>query len=105
MRSGTLLPMDLPLPPSCCQLPVAFAVNPLLASGQHILRRDIADGTVQADILFVTRETAPFYAPMSHRGSQKVFLLGGANSMIPVLADHPLTRTEKRPFLAGPRKI
>lgn len=51
MRSGTLLPTGLPLPPSCCQLPVAFAVNLLLAPGQHILRRDIADGTVQADVV------------------------------------------------------
>jgi hypothetical protein len=50
MPSVTLLPTGLPLPPSCCQLPVAFAVNLLLASGQHILRYEIADGTAQADV-------------------------------------------------------
>ena len=50
MRSGTLLPTHLPVMPSCCQLPVAFAVNLLLATGQHILWRDIADGTVQTDV-------------------------------------------------------
>jgi hypothetical protein len=51
MRSGTLLPMDLMLLPSCCQLSVAFAVNLLLASDQHILRRNAADGTVQANVV------------------------------------------------------
>lgn len=43
------LSRELTLQPSRCQLPVAVGVNLLLASGQHILRRDIADGTVQSD--------------------------------------------------------
>jgi hypothetical protein len=33
------------------QFPIPVDLNLLLASGQHILRRDIADGTVQADAL------------------------------------------------------
>ena len=31
------------------QLPVALRVDLLLTAGEHVLRRDVADGTVQAD--------------------------------------------------------
>jgi hypothetical protein len=33
------------------QFPIPVDLNLLLASGQHILRRDLADGTVQADVV------------------------------------------------------
>jgi len=39
--------------PSCGQLPVPFGMNILLASGEHVLRRDVADGTVQANVVVV----------------------------------------------------
>ena len=36
------------------QLAVAFRVDFLLTPRQHILRRDVADGTVQADVVLST---------------------------------------------------
>jgi hypothetical protein len=45
------MPANLPLLPGGCQLPVPFAVNLLLASSQHVLRRDVTDGTVQAGVV------------------------------------------------------
>jgi len=36
---------------SLLQFPVAFAVNLLLAASQHLLRCDVADGTVQAGVV------------------------------------------------------
>src|SRR5690349_10698444 len=33
------------------QLPAAFRVDLLLTAGEHVLRRDVANGTVQADIV------------------------------------------------------
>ena len=55
--SNTLHPLRdtlaeiLPLFPRRFQLPVPFGVNLMLATGEHILRRDIADGTVQAGLI------------------------------------------------------
>src|SRR5450759_1095198 len=49
--SGGLLPTDLPLASGRSQLPVALSVDLLLAAGEHVLRRDVADGTVQADVV------------------------------------------------------
>jgi hypothetical protein len=49
-RLRRLLATELALLPSRCQLPIPVAVNLRLASGQHILWRDVADGTVQADV-------------------------------------------------------
>jgi hypothetical protein len=37
--------------PSRCQLSIPFGVDLLLAAGEHVLRRDVADGTVQADVV------------------------------------------------------
>jgi hypothetical protein len=50
-RLPRLLATELALLPSRCQLPIPFAVKLLLTCGQHILRRDVADGTVQADVV------------------------------------------------------
>ena len=55
---ATILPMF----PRRCQLPVAFGVNHLLASGQHVPRRDVTDGAVQADVV-VIRDVALHEAP------------------------------------------
>jgi hypothetical protein len=49
--SGGLRPTDLPLVSGRSQLPVALSVDLLLAAGEHVLRRDVADGTVQADVV------------------------------------------------------
>ena len=43
--------MTLALLPGGFQLAVAFRVDFLLTPRQHILRRDVADGTVQADVV------------------------------------------------------
>jgi len=51
LLSRGLLAAILPLFPRRLQLPVAFGVNFALASAQHILRRNVADGTVQADVV------------------------------------------------------
>src|SRR5258708_26088038 len=59
-----LLATELALLPGRCQLPVPFAVNLLLASGQQILRRDVAYGTVQADVV-VMLDVALHEAPRS----------------------------------------
>src|ERR1039458_5457355 len=49
--SSGLLPTDLPLASGRSQLPVALSVDLLLVAGEHVLRRDVADGTVQADVV------------------------------------------------------
>ena len=41
----------LPLSPRRLQLPVPLGLNLLVVPGEHVLRRDVADGTVQADIV------------------------------------------------------
>jgi hypothetical protein len=46
-----LLATNLSLLPSRCQPSVSFAVHLLLTTGQHIPRCDIADGSVQADVV------------------------------------------------------
>jgi hypothetical protein len=45
-----LLATNPPLMPGLCQLSVSFSMNLLLAPGKHILRRDVADGTVQTEV-------------------------------------------------------
>jgi hypothetical protein len=52
-----LLSAKLPLLPGRCQLPVSFAVNLLLAACEHVLRRDVADGAVQAKVVVVVDVT------------------------------------------------
>ncbi len=44
------LPTGLPLLPGLCQLPIPFGVNLLLAASEHVLRRDVANGTVQTEV-------------------------------------------------------
>jgi len=39
------------LPPRLIQLPVSLGVDLLLTPGENVLRRDVANGTVQADIV------------------------------------------------------
>jgi hypothetical protein len=46
-----LLPTDLPRLSDPCQLPIPFEVNFLLASAEHVLQRDVTDGTVQTDVV------------------------------------------------------
>ncbi len=56
-QSRGLLAAILPLSPRRLQLPIALGLNLLLVSGEHVLRRDVADGAVQAHIvvmLYVT---------------------------------------------------
>jgi hypothetical protein len=48
--SRSLLPANLPLFSRCLQLPIPLGVD-LPTPGAHVLRRDIADGIVQADIV------------------------------------------------------
>ena len=49
--SRSLLPTNLPLLPRLLQLPVALRVDLRLTTSEHVLRRDIADGTVQSNIV------------------------------------------------------
>ena len=49
--SRGLLSTALPLLPGRFQLAVAFRVNLLLPPRQHVVRRDVAGGTVQADVV------------------------------------------------------
>lgn len=57
VRSCDLLSAKLPLQPGRCQLLVSFAVNLLLAACEHVLRRDIPDGTVQAKVVVMVDVT------------------------------------------------
>jgi hypothetical protein len=63
-----LLAANPPLLPSRCQLPVAFGVNVFLPSGEHIPRRDVADGTVQADVVVMFDVTLRRCASPSESG-------------------------------------
>jgi hypothetical protein len=49
--SRGLLAVTLALLSGGFQLAVAFRVDFLLTPGQHVLRRDVARGTVQADVV------------------------------------------------------
>src|SRR5207247_3902456 len=49
--SSGLMAANLPLLPRRIQLPVALHVYVLLPPRQHVLRSDVADGTVQADVV------------------------------------------------------
>lgn len=49
--SGGFLPPDLPLFPSCLQLSISLGLDLMLTPGQHVLRRDVADRTVQACVV------------------------------------------------------
>jgi hypothetical protein len=47
----------LPLFPRRLQLPILPSLNLLLMPGEHVLRRDVADGTVQADVVVMLHVT------------------------------------------------
>src|SRR5215467_2631757 len=49
--SRGLLPTNLPLFSCLLQLPISLSMDLLLTAGEHVLRRDVADGAVQADIV------------------------------------------------------
>src|SRR5689334_8243244 len=49
--SSGLLPTNLPLFPGDLQLPVPFRVDLLLPPRQHVLRRDVANGAIQTNIV------------------------------------------------------
>ena len=49
--SRSLLPTNLTLFSCLLQLPISLRVDLLLTPGEHVLRRDVANGTVQADIV------------------------------------------------------
>ena len=49
--SHGLLPTSLPLFSRLLQLPIPLGMDLLLTPGEHVLRRDVADGTVQADVV------------------------------------------------------
>jgi hypothetical protein len=52
-ESGGLPATNLPLLPRRLQLPVVLRVDLLLPPCQHVLRRDVACGAVQADVIVV----------------------------------------------------
>jgi hypothetical protein len=52
-----LVSATLPLLPGRFQLAVAFRVNLLLAPRQHVLRRDLAGGAVQSDVIVMVHVT------------------------------------------------
>ena len=49
--SRGLLPTNLPLFSCHRQLPISLSMDLVLTAGEHVLRRDVTDGTVQADIV------------------------------------------------------
>ena len=49
--SSGLLATNLPLLPRLLQLPVALCMDLLLTAGEHVLRRDVANGTIPADVV------------------------------------------------------
>src|SRR5215467_12594273 len=49
--SRGLLPTNLPLFSRLLQLPISLGMDLLLTPGEHVLRRDVTDGTVQADMV------------------------------------------------------
>jgi hypothetical protein len=49
--SRSLLAMNPPLFSRLFQLPVSLGMDLLLTTGEHVLRRDVADSTVQADLV------------------------------------------------------
>src|SRR3954469_3437807 len=49
--SRGLLPTNLPLFSCPLQLPISLRMDLLLTAGEPVLRRDVANGTVQADIV------------------------------------------------------
>jgi hypothetical protein len=53
-----LLAVTLALPSGGFQLAVAFRVDLLMTPGQHVLRRDVAGGAVQADVVVSSRLAA-----------------------------------------------
>src|SRR2546425_2056561 len=57
--SSGLLAMNLPLFPGRLQLPVAPRMDVLLPPRQHVLRRDVARGAVQADVVVQLRDQTP----------------------------------------------
>src|ERR1700726_3243636 len=50
-RSRSLLPTNLPLFSRRLQLPIPLGVDLLLTPGEHVLRRDVANRAVQADVV------------------------------------------------------
>ena len=49
--SSSLLPTNLPLFSCHLQLPISLSMDLLLTPGDHVLRRDVADCTIQADVV------------------------------------------------------
>src|SRR5215471_17226494 len=47
------LPTNLTLFSGLLQLPISLTMDLLLTAGEHVLRRDVANGTVQADVVVI----------------------------------------------------
>ena len=60
--SRNLLPTNLPLFSRGLQLPIPLGMDLRLTPGEHVLRRDVALGAVQADVV-VVMHVAPHQAP------------------------------------------
>src|SRR5215813_5240340 len=56
--SSGLPATNLPLLPRLLQLPVALRMDLLLTAGEHVLRRDVTRGVVQADVVVVVHVSA-----------------------------------------------
>ncbi len=53
LSSRGLLPTNLPLFSRRLQLAIPLGMNLLLTAGEHVVRRDVADGAVQADVVVI----------------------------------------------------
>jgi hypothetical protein len=77
-RSSCLLAANLPLLPRRFQLPVALPEDLLLPTGQHVLRRDLARGAVQADVYqaprIIERIAGRMHSPLSDLRQRSIFL-------------------------------
>jgi hypothetical protein len=82
--SGGLLATNLPLLPRRLQLPVALRVDLLLPPRQHVLRRDVARGAVQPEVVVVVHVSAhqtpcimPFFVYVEQRQREEAAVSSG----------------------------
>src|SRR6516162_7698304 len=57
--SRGLLPTNLTLFSCLLKLPISLSMDLLLTAGEHVLRRDVANSTVQADIVVMFHVALP----------------------------------------------
>src|SRR5206468_11706578 len=93
--------MNLPLFSRLLQLPIPLGMYLLLTPGEYIHGCDVADGTVQADVVVCRRETfspgdAQLLPSASHSGFGVNFTLNGVESTPFSSNERRLARSQKK---------